>query len=247
MNISHEYKTFVDEVISLSIKTLGSELHSIYICGSIPKGTARMNYSDADFTLVIYNDSEDILRIVEENKKYLLEQYSFIPKIDMLTVSVKKVLTYPYEWGFWISIISECIYGDDLKESLPDIIPNADLIFALNEDTNETFDRLIKQYKESDFKDERVIKKITRRVLIALYTFIYPMEKVWIDEVSQLFLLLKSYFPQYRDHLEYIYNSYQNPLVESENFLQVIIQVRRIINQQLDEILNEHRDKERVE
>ena len=53
VRISERYRPFVDLFVSEINRALGPRLHSIYMCGSIPKGEARPLASDADFTLVL--------------------------------------------------------------------------------------------------------------------------------------------------------------------------------------------------
>lgn len=236
MNISEDYKEFVNKTISNCKETIGPDLHSIYLCGSIPKGTAKKNFSDADFTMVLNEEPDNIEEKVSGIKSSLLNRFNFIPKIDLLYVTVDKVLTNPYEWGFWITIISRCIYGDDLKCRLPEINPNRDLVLALNEDTSETFVNLTEKFIESGYKDLRLKKKLSRRVLIALYTFIYPYERVWIDDIYHIYKKVLLHYPQYDNLVTYFFNTYKDPSIDQKEFLKRLKKARYIISSKLEEL-----------
>lgn len=51
INIQSEYKPFVEEYTAGLLSEFSGKIHSIYMCGSIPKGTAKPFESDADFTM----------------------------------------------------------------------------------------------------------------------------------------------------------------------------------------------------
>ena len=52
LNIQSEYMEFVEKYKTSIITEFKDKIHSIYMCGSIPKGLAKPYKSDADFTIV---------------------------------------------------------------------------------------------------------------------------------------------------------------------------------------------------
>lgn len=100
LNNSQEFQPLIDTFIE-SIQKHVSEIHSIYMCGSIPKGTAIPYESDADFTVVLKInptdfDKESIRNLTVETHK----KFNIVTKIDVPICTVQDVLSNPYDWGF---------------------------------------------------------------------------------------------------------------------------------------------------
>ncbi|GAK40934.1 hypothetical protein TCA2_3425 [Paenibacillus sp. TCA20] len=98
--IQSEYKDFVDKYIDHILAEFKGKIHSIYMCGSIPKGTAKPFKSDADFTIVCENPTDIDYERLSNIKDRLLKEYPFITKIDTIICSIDDVLNKPNEWVF---------------------------------------------------------------------------------------------------------------------------------------------------
>ncbi len=211
LNITTIYKPLVDDFLTQIRQNFPHRIHSIYMCGSIPKGIAIPYSSDADFTLVFYDEvTSDELDKIEDIKKTTLKKYPIIRKIDTPTCSVSEVLQKLNEWGFWIKIVSICLYGDDLSNNLPPIFPNIDLVKGINADTIKNIDDMqleLLQTKTIELRN-RLQKKLSRRLILALFTLIIPITKIWTDDIEVMSKLLIQYNSENADLLTYLYSQY---------------------------------------
>jgi predicted N-acetyltransferase YhbS len=175
----------------------------MYMCGSIPKGTAIPDKSDADFTFVLHSPpSEQQTGKLEDLKISLLESHPFITKIDTPLCLVTDVINSPFDWGFWVKIICICVMGSDLGVELPDYVPSAKLVWGLNKDTEAEVRALLIDIDKSPSLFTR--RKLAKRVLRAIYTLTMNREKQWEDDFVRIFEICSVYFPQWKDSLSIV-------------------------------------------
>lgn len=207
LNIQAEYHTFFSEFIDSLINAFGDDLHSVYACGSIPKGKAVLNQSDADFTIVFHDDiNVEAKSMLAALVKRSLRLHPYIIKIDTPHCSVSEVMDSPLGWGFWIGIVSICVYGEDLSKRLPAITPTLEFKKEINSDTISNCRDLFSNIQQNP-EDSRSMQKLLRRYVLTLYSLsLKPGDnwsdstKIMLDTSSRLyaksrnFKLLKEWF-----------------------------------------------------
>ncbi|WP_020615537.1 nucleotidyltransferase [Paenibacillus daejeonensis] len=210
IEIQSEYKDFVDKYIDHILAEFKDKIHSIYMCGSIPKGTATPFKSDADFTIVCMNtkvvDHERLSKI----KDRLLEEYPVLTKIDTTICSMDDVLSKPNEWGFWVKIICVCIYGHDVGEEVPPILISPAFILDLNKETKEEvvrIHRLLSNANDNTMKT-RYIKGYSKRLIRALYSLVLVDTGVWQDDFSMMKNAIVNYCEIDSALVDYLYACY---------------------------------------
>ena len=186
--IQSEYKDLVDKYVDHILNEFKDKIHSIYMCGSIPKGTAKPFKSDADFTIVCANPKDIDYERLSMIKDRLLEEYPFVTKMDTIICSIDDVLSRPNDWGFWIKIICVCIHGEDIGEKVPPIIISPEFILDLNTDTKKEVDRVHRSLSNvSDHSMKtRYIKGYSKRLIRALYSLVLEDTGVWEDEIIKM-------------------------------------------------------------
>ncbi|WP_342554841.1 nucleotidyltransferase domain-containing protein [Paenibacillus sp. FSL R7-0652] len=188
ITIQSEYKDFVNKYIDCLLAEFKDKIHSIYMCGSIPKGTAQPFKSDADFTIVCTNPEDIDYERISNIKDRLLEEYPFVTKVDTIICSMDDVLSRPNDWGFWVKIICVCIHGEDIGEKVPPIIISPEFILDLNTDTKEEVDRVHQSLSNAsdDALKTRYTKGYSKRLLRALYSLIIENTGVWEDDITKM-------------------------------------------------------------
>lgn len=231
--IKNEYKDFVEQFAQKVLGILKDNLHSLYICGSIPKGTANMYRSDADFTIVCKRSlskeaNDEVLKIKSE----LLNFYPFVAKIDTTIISIDDVSNNPLDWGFWIKIICFCIYGPDLGEEVPEIDTNKELIINLLSDFDSSIHRL--NFKLNNTSDEveiaKTIRGYSKRLIRSLYTLILEEVGEWNDDLLEMKIALGLHMKENSFLVEKLYMCYSNPFSDWEAFRILADQAIGIIN-----------------
>ncbi len=235
--IQSEYKELVDKYIDLVLTEFKDNIHSIYMCGSIPKGTATPFKSDADFTIVCEDPQEIDYETISTIKDKLLEEYPFVTKIDTIVCSIDNVLNKPNEWGFWVKVICICVYGEDVGEQVPPILISPAFILDLNRETKEEVDR-IRQRILSNTNDPvlntRYIKGYSKRLLRALYSLILEDTGVWEHDMMKMKNAILNYCEINTALVDYLYACYLDSDVSVEEFLGIADEVYRYFENALN-------------
>ncbi|CAH1203036.1 nucleotidyltransferase domain-containing protein [Paenibacillus sp. JJ-223] len=217
--IQSEYKDLVDKYIDQILTEFKGKIHSIYMCGSIPKGTAKPFKSDADFTIVCVNPKDIDYERLTNIKDRLLKEYPIVTKIDTIICSIDDVLSKPNEWGFWVKIICVCMYGDDIGEKVPPIIISPEFILDLNTETTEEVGRVRRSLSTASdhTMKTRYIKGYSKRLIRALYSLVLVDTGVWQDDIIEMKNAILNYCEIDSGLVDYLYACYldsNNVLVE---------------------------------
>ena len=236
--IQSEYKEFVDKYIEHLLAEFKGKIHSIYMCGSVPKGTATPFKSDADFTIVCANPREIDYERISNIKDRLLEEYPVLTKIDTIICSIDDVLSKPHEWGFWVKIICVCIHGDDIGEKVPPIIISPAFILDLNTETKEEVNRVHRSLSNAsdDVLKNRYIKGYSKRLMRALYSLVLENTGIWEDDIIKMKNAILKYCEIDSDLVEYLYACYLDSNVPVEEFLGIAEEVYRYFENVLNEM-----------
>ncbi|AIQ53176.1 nucleotidyltransferase domain-containing protein [Paenibacillus sp. FSL R7-0331] len=225
--IQSEYKDFVDKYIDNILTEFKGNIHSIYMCGSIPKGTATPFKSDADFTIVCVNPKDIDYERLSTIKDRLLEEFPVVIKIDTIVCSINDVLNKPNEWGFWIKIICVCVYGQDVGEKVPPIMISPEFILDLNTETKEEVGRihsLLSNASDNAMKT-RYIKGYSKRLIRALYSLVLEDTGSWHDDIIKMKNDILNYCEIDSALVDYLYACYLDSNVLVEEFLGIADQV----------------------
>ena len=91
MYIQSIFRPIIDEVIVLLKKHFGEALHSIYVYGSIGRGTAVARKSDLDVTVIVREPVQ--VDDLKEETQDLLERHPEIIKVDYDIGILEEVLS----------------------------------------------------------------------------------------------------------------------------------------------------------
>lgn len=235
INIQSEYENFVEEYTASLLSEFDGKIHSIYMCGSIPKGTAEPFKSDADFTIVCDRPEDIDEDRVSYSKDQILQKYRFVTKIDTVICSLDDVRGKPNEWGFWIKNICVCIHGTDVGEEVPPILISPEFIVDLNSDTQEAVERVrgFLSNANDDTLKSRYIKGYSKKLIRALYSLVLEDTGVWQDDMTKMKSAIADYCAIDLALVDYLYASYLDSHVDVEEFLGIADEVYRYIEKAL--------------
>lgn len=109
----------------------GDRLHSLYLRGSVPRGTALPHLSDLDGVIVLHGEEDDATAINETAlanlRQSLLRQYRFCRNIETLVFSDGELQKSPI-WQAFLKVTGLCIYGQNRQQEWPPVKPGPILI-----------------------------------------------------------------------------------------------------------------------
>jgi uncharacterized protein len=133
--IAAAFWPLVDAVVAAYVRHVGDALHSIYITGSVARGTAIAGQSDLD-TFAVLGDEVDPLLILQgwmdDAEQAIGAQFAgVISHVQLDLMPPDAVADQPEDFAIGAFIIrthSACVWGPDLAPELPDYNLNDPLV-----------------------------------------------------------------------------------------------------------------------
>ncbi|KGM45644.1 nucleotidyltransferase [Neobacillus niacini] len=120
--IQPEFLQVINEVLKEYHSHLGTNLHSIYIRGSIPRGLGIFGVSDLDTIAITYKKPNELhLHWTSEVEESINAKFSSINGVELSFYHLDEILeTSTFSIiPFMLKTHSICVYGEDLIQDLP--------------------------------------------------------------------------------------------------------------------------------
>lgn len=138
-------------------------VHSIYVYGSVSRGTAVPKHSDLDLTVLLANAStpEDYSRL-EQIRQQLEVDYPIVIKVDFDVGSLEQMMSpeVGIALRYWLKHHCRCIYGPDLTIDILLFRPSEMLALAVNGDYHQV---LVNYAEKIGVCETRALSKKLRR------------------------------------------------------------------------------------
>ncbi|WP_214761416.1 nucleotidyltransferase domain-containing protein [Exiguobacterium sp. s129] len=220
-HVQPEFEVVLFKAIELVKEAFDEQLHSIYLYGSIGRGTAVAGESDLDLTVLVHEDV-DATELMEQTEQLLTEHREVIKiDYDIGRLDVALDSANCFEWGFWLRHLCTCVYGEDVSTQFPLMKPDARVSEELNQDlvsTIETAKSKLLRGQMSHLEKRSIVKRVIR----GWYLTINVKDESFATTVEACLEILKLYFPE-------------DPRVEEG---ETLLRQDDITNQQLLDYLN---------
>lgn len=171
-----------------------TRLHSAYLYGSIPRGTAIPGISDLDLQLALHNEPIEADRADARAGEAALDRtFPQIDGVGILLTSMRFLLSdvERHDGGFFMACLCTPLLGPDLAERLPRYRPTA----LLARETNGDLARVLPHWRAKAAEtttdaDRRTLSRLVgRRIVRTGFTLIMPR---WgrtsdLDQSAELF------------------------------------------------------------
>jgi len=224
-NVSEHWKSVIDEVITLSSSVHGDNLHSLYIRGSVPEGTAH-DYSDLDMICVLSERKETNLN--DDHKKSILDMN--LKKVDYSLIALDD---FTEETEFLLKVQSLYLFGKDL---IPDIKK-----FSISDVPKIDLDRIadgfydlcsygISDPNATDDEKKAVCRWLSRQVLMSAYNIVISREGVYTRDLTSCYLGYSKYY--HLDIVKEFFDYYNNPITDLELLSDKWVEIEEILEGQ---------------
>lgn len=199
--IQQEYQAAVNEMIRGLKVGLGSQLHSIYLYGSVARGTAKPGQSNLDMVVVTYQPIGDNKTTLFNTIRWRFKsKYSFITDVNLKTAAVRQVASLDsiFSWGFLLRHCARCLYGDNLGECFGDYEPSWEIAKHWNMDIVERLPWLRDKVAKAQTHEQSVEaqQQAAKKLLRAAYGVVMPRDKNWIDSPPACGQAFLRYYPE---------------------------------------------------
>ncbi|MCO5144437.1 MAG: hypothetical protein M9962_15265 [Oligoflexia bacterium] len=200
--LQQKWKDLLSEIVEeIYKKNFSTNLHSVYVRGTVAKGIAIDFISDIDTFAIIREGKEELQPAwSEETRNALLKKYSFATGIEIIVIpmeSLQKVkpLKTLNAWHRLIKTQSLCVYGEDLSSSISSVRPGVEMVshlFSLYKD-------LPSQEELVEAKKEGVLKKrctwLMKRIVRSGFELVMEKEQTFTRDLYPCYELFIKHYP----------------------------------------------------
>ncbi|MCX4699041.1 nucleotidyltransferase domain-containing protein [Streptomyces sp. NBC_01373] len=205
--IPHAFRPVVAAARDRLLDVFGARLHSAYLYGSIPRGTARVGRSDLDLLLALREEPTDADRDDARDVDETLDKE--FPQIDgsgTLLVSRAQALSdlETYDLGWFIACLCTPLLGEDLAEYLPRYRPDTLLARETNGDLALLLPRWRERIAAADDTEAALrplVRFMSRRLVRTAFTLVMPRWNGWTSDLREMAEAFAEYYPARAEQL----------------------------------------------
>ena len=173
-------------------------LHSAYLYGSIPRGTATPGRSDLDLFLALHGAPTDADRARAQALEARLDQrFRQINGVGVGLSGARAVLSdlERHDLGFFVACLCTPLAGPDLAGHLPSYRPTS----LLARETNGDLGLALPDWRRrltSGAGLEALSRRVGRRLVRSGFTLVMPRWGGWTSDLGEAAELFGGYYPQ---------------------------------------------------
>jgi hypothetical protein len=184
----------------------GDRLHSAYLYGSIPRGTAVPGVSDADLMLVLRGEpTKADRRAAASCERALDDRFSQVNGVGIGLASVATVLSdlERHDLGWFVACLCTPLLGEDLAARLPRYRPTCLLARETNGDLGDVLpewrERLSGAATAAEF--QALSRRVSRRLIRTGFTLVMPRWGGWTSDLDVMASVFGEYYPARADQM----------------------------------------------
>ncbi|MGC0330499.1 hypothetical protein RKD23_003489 [Streptomyces sp. SAI-170] len=204
--VPHAFRPVVAAARDRLLDVLGDRLHSAYLYGSVPRGTARVGRSDLDLLVALRAEPTDADRdAVQALGEALDREFAQIDGVGTLLYSRARLLSdlETYDLGWFVACLCTPLLGEDLAEYLPRYRPDS----RLARETNGDLARLLPRWRErvsaatTEAERLRLVRFLSRHLVRTGFTLVMPAWNGWTSDLREMAEAFARYYPARADQL----------------------------------------------
>ncbi|MFI6934043.1 nucleotidyltransferase domain-containing protein [Streptomyces sp. NPDC050287] len=200
--VPHAFRPVVAAARDRLPGAFGARLHSAYLYGSIPRGTARVGRSDLDLLVALSGEPTDADRAAARDLDEALDRD--FPQIDgagTLLVSRAQTLSdlETHDLGWFVACLCTPLLGDDLAEFLPRYRPDTLLARETNGDLALLLPRWCERIDMADDTEEArrpLVRFMSRHLVRTAFTLVMPRWNGWTSDLHEMAEAFAGYYPE---------------------------------------------------
>ena len=197
----------VDAAKAAILETFGSDsLHSAYLYGSIPRGTAVPGVSDLDILLALHDGPSGTDRTAATELENALDaKFPQINGAGMLLNSTATLLSdiERHDLGWFVACLCTPLIGEDLALQLPRYQPTSLLARETNGDLGDLLPRWRERLGEATTGTDRLAlsRRVARRLVRTGFTLVMPRWGGWTSDLELSAWIFCRYYPARCDQM----------------------------------------------
>jgi predicted nucleotidyltransferase len=196
--ISPAFRPAVDDARRRIAHSFRHLLHSAYLYGSVPRGTAAPGRSDLDILLVLRSELTDADRAEAGRIEAALhDRHPAIDGTGIVLFSARRILSPAerHDLGFFLACLCTPLIGEDLAPLLPWYRPTRGLARETNGDLRLFLDRW-RRSADSGCGLDRLFRQVGRKLVRTGFTLVMPRWNGWTSDLDVSADVFGSYYPE---------------------------------------------------
>jgi predicted nucleotidyltransferase len=253
-NVQPEYRGLPDAAAGLLTAQFGARLHSAYLYGSIVRGNAVPGRSDVDALAVLLAapDDEDRAR-ADRVERALVERFPVLFSAGVGLTHLKEVRSPAQRYGLQVFLreLAVCVWGEDLRPSLPRTRPSAALAAGFHDDAHVVLARARQTLATSTDAEvvRRTCRMASRRMVQVAFAVVMAREGGWATVLEEQAAAVGAAFPHWAEAARRAAEQGRRPVADAEVVRELLDGFGRWAEEALDQAVVEGgrpRHRERV-
>ncbi|MFE9607855.1 nucleotidyltransferase [Streptomyces sp. NPDC006012] len=183
-------------------EAFGARLHSAYLYGSIPRGTARVGRSDLDLLVALAAEPDDQDRAAARALGAAIDaEFPQIDGVGTLLFGRERLLSdlERHDLGWFVACLCTPLLGEDLAGHLPRYRPDP----LLARETNGDLALLLPRWRERIATvDETaaarrpLVRFMSRHLVRTAFTLVMPRWNGWTSDLHEMAEAFGAYYPR---------------------------------------------------
>ena len=217
-NISTTFLPLIDFIKSYYLETLGDDVHSIYLRGSLVRGTFVKSCSDIDSFALVYrpNIRWETLPLSSHLREMIANRFNFIGDVELMLSTFDESIYKSYPaLAMIIKTQSLCIYGEDIADQIPRYQPGRDMMLHykwLETDVDEFFRTCLTRSRGQEDKIKKEDCCAIMKLLIRVgFELVMERVKKYTADIYPAYESFVAYFPEREKDMKRCLHFYLNP------------------------------------
>lgn len=197
-SVHAEFQRVVAAVADGVEELLWTRLHSLYLYGSVPRGTAEPGRSDLDLQAILHTSPQRADRAALDDLEQLAGRlHPEVTGIGILLNSRPEMLAPAnrYDGAFHLSCLCTPLRGPDLGIELPRQRPTVALARGISGDVGSALQTLLDHVEDPNSFDAEIARRVGRRLARLAFTVVMPRWNGWTSHPAQMAAAFDCFYP----------------------------------------------------
>jgi nucleotidyltransferase-like protein len=183
-------------------QAFGARLHSAYLYGSIPRGTARVGRSDLDLFVALRAEPDEADRTTARALGAAIDaEFPQIDGVGTLLFGRERLLSdlERYDLGWFVACLCTPLLGDDLAAHMPRYRPGSLLARETNGDLADLLPRWRERIADAEDTEEArrpLVRFMSRHLVRTAFTLVMPRWRGWTSDLYEMAEAFGDYYPR---------------------------------------------------
>ena len=219
-SIPRHWQNVLNRIIKEYQNHLGNELDSIYLRGSLARGTQIDGFSDIDTFALIHrpNVRWEVAKWQEKFESELQSNYTFVKKVETMLSSYSEKLEEKYPvLAMQIKTQSLCLHGNDFGLKLPKYKPSKSMMLSY-----QWLEIDLKEFDHKETISHESCQHLMKTIIRTGFELIMIQEGRFTPDLFLCCQTFSKYYPDYEKEMNRALHFYLNPSKEKEQLIPII-------------------------